>query len=238
MWANGANAQETDPTDRARALFSEGIALTEQQSWEQAAAKFREAMMLHDAPAVRYNLASALFEMDRLTEPWRLVQSVKADPEVTAELRAHAETLEAQIRDRAAMVTVRVEGDARGTTVSMDGEAMSEPELGREIAVSPERHVFVANRDGQEVARQEIEVARREVSTVTLTVAPPPSLAAAPVEEEPIATDAPSEPVDWRIWAAVGAGVVLLAAVVIAVAVTSGTEDPVGGNFQPGVLRW
>lgn len=237
MWANGASAQEADPRERARALFSEGIALTEQQSWEAAAAKFREAMVLHDAPAVRYNLASALFETGQVTEPWRLVQSVETHPETTAELRSHAQTLEAQIRDRAAMVTVRIEGDASGVSVTMDGSPLADAEIGRELAVAPERHVFVANREGQEVARAEVEVARREVQAVSLTVAPPPS-AVMPVEEAPLEEGEPAEPVDWRVWAAVGAGVLLVAAVVILVVATSGTEDPVEGNFEPGVLRW
>lgn len=230
-----------EQTERARQLFSEGIDHVERREWEAAADKFREAQALRDAPAIRYNLASALFEMDELREADALVEGVLADPETPAEVRTHAQTLRTQIRERAGVVTVHLDGASEGVTVQVDGDAIEDDRIGAEMALSPGTHTFVATQGGLEVAREEVTVAAGESREVRLAVAPSPSEAAAAGDpfDEPVEENGESSLLgDWRLWAAVGGAVAVVAIVVIAVAASGGVEDPVEGNFEPGVLRW
>jgi tetratricopeptide (TPR) repeat protein len=182
--AQGAPGEE-DAREQARAAFSEGIALAEERRWEEAAARFRSAMALHDAPAIRYNLASALFEMGELTEASRALAPVRNDPETPPELATHAEALEAQIRERAALEGVDLDADRAVEDEAQPPDATAEPE----------------------------------------PLSDPP-----PDDGESLLTD-------FRVWAVVG-GVVVVAAVILIAVAASGTEDPVQGNFEPGVLRW
>lgn len=228
-------------TERARQLFSEGIGHVERRDWRAAADSFREAQALRDAPAIRYNLASALFELDELREADALVAGVLADPETPEDVRSHAQTLRAQIRERAAMVTVHVDGAGQDVTVQVNGDPIDQDRIGAEMALTPGTHTFVASQGGREVAREEVTVAAADIREVRLAVAPSPMDAAGAGEpfEEPVDEGGETSLVgDWRLWAAVGGAVAVIAIVVIAVAASGGVEDPVQGNFEPGVLRW
>ena len=186
--AASAEAQApADAREQAREAFSEGISLAEDRQWEAAAERFRAAMALHDAPAIRYNLASALFEMGDVREAWRVLEPVRNDPATPPELESHAETLETQIRERA----------------EREGVALDEPAAPEDDPLLPQS-----------------------------TTEPEPLS-----EPPPDDGDGGSLLTDFRLWAVVG-GVVVLAAVVLIVVAASGTEDPVQGDFEPGVLRW
>jgi hypothetical protein len=167
------------------------------------------------------------------------VKSVQADREAPHELTTHAATLEAQIRDTAAMISVTLEGDARDVTVTMDGSEIAAAQLGRELAVSAGTHQFIAKRGEQEVAWENVEVASREIREVTLVV---PAASPVILPEEPEAPDDGAggsvDLGDWRIWAVVGGAVLLIGVIALIAVASSGTEDPVEGNFEPGVIRW
>ena len=63
-----ATAAADESTTRARTLFAEGVRFASRREFEQAEASFREALALRDAPAIRYNLASVLFEQGEYSE--------------------------------------------------------------------------------------------------------------------------------------------------------------------------
>src|SRR5687767_2246374 len=66
-------------TDLARTLFAEGVAFVSEGHFEQAEARFREALALHDAPSIRANLASALYEQGEYREALSLAEGVASD---------------------------------------------------------------------------------------------------------------------------------------------------------------
>ena len=238
----GAEAGDEEArTERARALFAEGIDLVEQQRWEEAATKFRETLELKPAPAVRYNLASALYSAGQVTEAEVLVDEVLDDPETDQTIRAHAQDLQGVMRDEAGMLRVELAGSASGSTVAIDGYELPANRVGIDVAAAPGAHVVTATRDGREVAREEATVEVGQTTSVRLEVAPAPATTAAAGLEEPT-DDEPSDPSmleDWRLWAAIGAtAAVIVVTVVLLATTTGGTEDPVEGNFEPGVLRW
>ncbi|MCZ7687190.1 MAG: hypothetical protein M5U28_54020 [Sandaracinaceae bacterium] len=121
-----------------REAFARGIACVEQHETACAERAFREALALHDAPTIRYNLASALFDLGRYPEAARLAAAVTADAEAPAEVRDHAETLLEQLRAQGAVLSLTLEGATDGVTVQLDGEEVPASQQG-EILVAPGR---------------------------------------------------------------------------------------------------
>ncbi len=177
-----AAAEDEAATERARELFSEGIGFVEEEQWEPAAERFRAALALKDAPAVRYNLALSLNELGQASEARELVEGVLADPETPPDVRAQAEALASEIPE--------AEGEP-----AADAAAPSPADVAAAAQPSPEGPV------------------------------------AEPGGGDSLFTD-------WRLWAVVGGAAILIGVVAVIVATSGGVEDPVEGNFDPGVLRW
>lgn len=236
-------AAEADATERARELFREGVALSDRRQWEDAAERFRQALELRDAPAIRYNLAATLVQLGRDAEAAEELDVVLSGAETPEDLRGQAQSLLEQVEPRIGRLEVAAEGFESGVTVSLDGEALGRERLARPLRVSAGSHVVTAEADGEEVGREEVLVEAGGSAAVVLV--PPRSdadqaivdAAAGGAEEGPEETPLIR---DWRLWLGVGVGVaVVIAAVAVGVAVgTGGVEDPVAGNMDPGVLTW
>jgi tetratricopeptide (TPR) repeat protein len=217
--------------DRARTLFTDGVSYVAQERYPEAESRFREALELRDAPAIRYNLASVLFEQGEYPEARVHVDRVLADGAAPGEIRDHANELRGQIAARAGWVRIEASGVVEGAFVAIDGYRL--PDLESEHAVAPGAHVATASFGSREAARTEFEVATGDHRTVELggdgesDGAAASSAGEAPLHEQ------------WWLWTAIGGGVVVIA-VVVGVAATSsgGVESPVVGNFEPGLLRW
>ncbi len=227
---------DADPgVARARALFAEGVAFVQTEHFAEAEASFRGALALRDAPTIRYNLAFVLFKRGAYPEALANTDAVLHDATATPALNAQAESVRRQIAERAGYAQLEL----RGTTdavVAVDGYGVTD--LAAEVALAPGAHIATASQAGRELARASVEVATGQHARLLLEVAPL-VLAVAAVP------DAPSESADapllkqWWFWTAVGGGVVILAVIVGAViSASSGVENPIEGNFQPGVLRW
>jgi len=226
--AQAAPAPDVAAVDRARSLFAEGVELVAATQFAEAEVRFREALSLRAAPAIRYNLASVLYEQGEYPEANTLNEAVLADEEAPAPVREAATQLRAQIAERAGYARLELEGVAIGDVVTIDDYTIVNP--GFEIPVSPAPHVVVVTRDGVEIARRELQVDQGAHRVVVLVS--PTESAGVPgrsIDQE-----------DW-FWPVIGGSavaVVVVIGVVVGVAATSGTEGPVEGNFMPGVIRW
>ncbi len=219
--------------ERARTLFTDAVGLVTQQRYPEAEELFREALTLRDSPAIRYNLASVLFEQGEYPEGRALADQVLADATTPDGVREHTRALITQMDERAGHARIEVTGGE--ATVAVDGYAV--PELSRDLPLAPGAHVASASRGEGEVAREQFEIATGEHRVVSLDVSAPEAQEPEPIVEVP-AGPAPLEE-QWWFWTAIGGGVVVVAVVIGVVAATSGgVEDPVQGNFEPGVLRW
>lgn len=218
-----AQAEEPAPggdTERARALFEEGVGHVDAGEWEQAAAKFREALALRDAPAVRYNLASALVALEEYTEAESIARPLLDDPTTDADLRARTEELLRQIESAAGQLTVDVRGATRGVTVRIDGEPADASSIVHSFSLSPRGYTVVVERNGRELERRDVTVTAGQNAQVTVAVAPSPEETAIAAEggagsQAPGGDRGDELLTDWRFWTAVGAAVVL--AVLLAV---------------------
>jgi hypothetical protein len=220
----------------ARALFLQGLDLAGRRNFHEAAQMFRAARELHVAPAIDYNLASALFELDQLTEAGLLVDGVLDGSETPESVREPALVLKEKLRERAGRIEVLYDGPLEGVTVVVDGQSIPRLRIGSEVAVTPGSRVVVASRDAAEIDREEVEVAAGQMVSITLdlsvedAVTPPPPPPPPPVE--------PTIFSDWRFWGAIGAGVLVVTAVLVLAFVRFGVEDPIEGNFDPAVITW
>ena len=221
----------------ARALFADGVRYAGGGEFERAVIAFRRAKEIKDAPAIRYNLASALFETGGLVEAAKEAQTVADDPEAPAELSERASVLVREIRRQLATLTIRLGGEADG--VRVDDRLLTAEELRGPISLEPGTHTVVGLRQGRETTRRELEIPAGGQAHIDVSVIPSPVETAAATP--PTADPEPGTTLvkDWRFWTVVGAGVVAVVTVIIIIAaVSGGTEDPAMGDFQPGVLEW
>ncbi|MFK7985745.1 MAG: type IV pilus biogenesis/stability protein PilW [Sandaracinaceae bacterium] len=233
---NQAAAQGSD-TERARAEFMAGVACVQEHETACAEGHFRAAMALRDAPAVRYNLASALFELGRYPEAARLNRSVLADEETPETVRDAAQALAEQLETDGGTLEITVEGTRVDGSVEVDDEVIPESQL----AATPVRvgaHRVHVTRNGAVAAETSVRVDAGQHVPVLLT------LPLTAEEQAEVDRAQPSELGllgDWRLWLGVG-GAVAVIAIVITVAVlaseNASLEEPLVGNTTPGVLRW
>lgn len=238
----GTSAEQTadDPVARARQEFAAGIACVEEHETRCAIEHFRTALTLHDAPAIRYNLASALFELGHYPEVARLIASVLADEGASEEIRGHSEALREQIAADGGTLTVTIAGSTDGVEIEVDGEAVpSEERVALPLRAGD--HQVRAVRDGRPVAEESVSVEAQAEASVELVVAPSAEELAAQAPPEPEPAADPEFYEDWPFWAAVGGGValiVLIAVVAVVAAENATLQEPISGDYNPGVLRW
>jgi len=223
----GAAAQDEDPAARARQLFSEGVELAGQHQYADAATHFRQALALRDAPAIRYNLASTLFEEHQVTEANEIVNGLLAITDLPDSVRTPTLALQQQIRASSGFVTFTLPSGVTGE-VQLDDTPVADPRVAS--AVTPGSHHVVAIADGATVAEARFELG----SGVNREIALEPASAQPSGGAEGPLTD------QWWFWAAIGGGVVVLG-VIIGVAAGVADHDahaPISGNCSPGIISW
>lgn len=257
--ARGAasGAASSDELARARGLFQRGVELANQRDYTGAARRFREALAIHHAPAVAYNLASALSETEQRAEAYDLVQTVLRDATTPEPVRARAERLDESLQRFVARLTVIVSSEQADVSILVDGKPLPPEQVGATRAVAPGDHVVLAERAGVRVSERSVRIPAGTAALVDV------SLVMTPREAAEVATQATPEPAVvktsaagtgqhddgesrdkrrrryWIIGAAsvvaVGAGVTLA---VLLAKPTERTEAPVAGDTMPGVLVW
>lgn len=234
--ATTATVTELDPTERARALFAEGVAHTQAEAWEPAADAFERALALRPAAAIRYNLAAALVELGRYREAQTQLDAMNADPTTSASLRELGVTLEARVRAEAGRISVERSAELADAEVSIDEQPVDEEWLAREIPVTPGAHVVEATWGGRTVGRTEVRVGAGERTHVVLSLST--------IEVETPGTPPPQSRSifeEWGFWVALGAGAVVIGLVIgigVGLATSGGPNEVVIGNFTPGVITW
>jgi uncharacterized protein (UPF0147 family) len=243
-------------TERARALFSEGVEHMQAGRFREAADAFRETLALRDSPQVRFNLATSLAETGEIGEAYELFESVRNDRRAPRPLRRDAQRAARELEPRTGQLTVNVDGDIAGTELTLDGRPIPAERIGSPMRVGEGRHQLAAARGTQRGSRS-VEVAAGEATSVTLRL-PSSGFAAATTSEaqtssrsvldEPLAGDRPTEEGSgdgggnvletWWFWTIVGALVIGGVAIGVAASAEPGQAEPsVQGNLSPGILE-
>jgi len=198
-----AQPSEAD-TAAARALFTEGRALAQQEDWPAAVDRFRRALALRPSPAIRFNLAASLVRVGRLVEASELARAVLREAPARDPARAPAEALLREIEPKIVQLTIRLQAGAEDATVLLDGSPFAAARVGVATPVDPGPHTIVARRGLAETTRR-VDLAPGSPAEVTLALPPPPAapaIPAAPTEMQPSTNGAPEgaiapvEPVD------------------------------------------
>lgn len=246
-------AAQDDPAHSAsaRTLFEEGVQLAEHGQWRDATDRFRRALSLRDSAVIRFNLASALTELDQVVEASELFRELLRTPGVDAAVQAQAQERLAQATPRIAKLEVQVANAVAGSHVELDGRPLPPALVGVAMPVDPAKHSARLVRDGRELAVEELELGPGESGTVTLAatvpspeqtaeraVHRPSTLVLTKVGPGPRQDSSDTSKRKKRMWWGLGSGAVaLIAGAVIAgvlLAQRSPQADPYTGDFEPG----
>jgi hypothetical protein len=144
-WAKGV---PSDKQSAALALFREGNLLLKNSLFPRAVEKYREALKLWDHPAIHYNMALALLN---LNEPLALHEHLTAamlhgEAPLDADKFERARTFRKLIEQQ--LSHVEISCDAPGASVSMDGQVLFTAPGRYEGLVRPGKHSVVATKEG------------------------------------------------------------------------------------------
>jgi hypothetical protein len=239
----------------ARALFEDGVSLAEKGEWASAEDRFRRALSLRASPVIAYNLASALMEQGKLIEASETLRKIEQDGKADATLQHSVQSMQVDLSRRIGRISVMLRGKLASDTVTLDGSALLDAQLGVEIPIDPGTHRLSLERAGKSLDEHYLEIAPgaseqvtlrapavptpREVATTSAASTPP--LMAAAAREVDSGPTSSAGPVTGRWWFWTGIGAVVVAAVVVGVVVAgSGGSKPAAayqGDFTPASLR-
>jgi len=203
----------------ARALFEQGIALSDEGKWAEALECFRKSDRLVPSPTVRYNIAVSLRALGRYVEARGTLREI-LDPSpapkqpLKASLRADCEKLLAQVRDK--VVDIRIRVRPKGAQLQIDGTAALVDEDGH-LELDPGQHVFTLTARGY----QTTTVTRELTPADTELVLSAPKLDGS----EGSGAKQPSSPIYESGWFWAVAGVVVVGATT-AIVLTRHADQP------------
>ena len=215
-------AQNSDELAKARSLYKEGLSLEAAGDWASALSKFEAVGKVKTTPQVRYHIGRCKEHLGRLNEAlgeYRLAEyeAQQAKAKELDEITKARTDLEARVPK----LTIKRGEGAEGTKVEMDGVALGEAQIGKEITTDPGPHRIVAKFRGQEFETS-VQLAEGEKKTVDLV--PPEGFGkggGAATKEEPEEKTEEPPPADVKIekkkksvlpWIIGGAGLVSLGA--------------------------
>ena len=235
----------------ARQLFRQGIELSDAEQWAEAADHFQRSIELRPSSIAAYNLGSVLVELGRLVEGAEAFRLAIRTPRVRRRVRRAAQDSLAEVEPRIGRLTIELEGDRTGVEIQLDGRPVLSQAIGVAAPADPGSRRIVALRDGEEIATAEVEITEGG-SAVTRLELPAP-VVIAPVEnpdpEPDILTPAPGPmepPPEGGFlaspWFWTGAGVAVVASVIVIVVVASPSDAaplaPIPGNLRPGIIEF
>jgi hypothetical protein len=143
-WAQGV--AETEQAEALK-LFHEGNVFFEQSQYSQAFERYKTAVQHWDHPAIRFNMAVSLINLDQLLEANTDLEkalSFGAAPFASPELYSQALTYQKLLQGRTTLVIVCKEP---GAIVSLDGkEVFRGPGIWRQVLL-PGEHQIVASKE-------------------------------------------------------------------------------------------
>ncbi|HVK68737.1 MAG TPA: tetratricopeptide repeat protein [Polyangium sp.] len=238
--ALGAGPAKPTPEQRqARALFDQGLALSDEGKWAEALEAFRKSDDISPSTSVRFNIAASLRALGRYVEARDILDSAVVDAEtrkapIKPSLKTEIERLREEVSGKIVRITLQT--SPANADVTVDGAPVKLASDGR-AEIDPGKHVFVIGAKGHDTTTVTKTLAPDD-TTLTLTA---PRAAAA---EAPKPKDAPFYKRPW-FWGTVGAVVVGAAAVTTIVVLTSPDTPAAAGpptstvdRVFPAILRF
>jgi hypothetical protein len=209
--AVGSASAEEDPgsaREQARMHYETGVAAFEAGDYDTALENLEESYRLFASLRTLYSIGLAHHAVGDYPAALRALRRYleEGGTEVPEDLRARAETLLAEMRDRVARLDVRV--DVEGALVRIDGAPAGTTPLPAPIEVGPGRHVVEVAADGYVSRAQRTFVNAGAQNTLLFLLEPAPAATAPEPEPPPVApaaeTRGPPPGVSEQEWYGVG----------------------------------
>jgi hypothetical protein len=158
--------------ERARALFSAGIAKIRDENWREAESDLRRSYELVQRASTLYNLALVVFKQGRLTESLALASELirTADPARDAKHRQNAATLIERIEQQMSVVEVTVApADA---AIMVDGHPAEGAGARRRLIIEPGRHRLEFSRAGYTAESMEMALSSGKERMIDVKLEP------------------------------------------------------------------
>lgn len=197
--------------DRARALFREGVRLTDELQWSDALEAFRGSHRIRPAPAALLNIGIALRSLGRYVEAEEVLSRyLRLYRGRNAEFDALAQRYVAEAGARIAQLRVRTRPAAVDLTI--DGRPVRGERDGPDVVlrVDPGEHFIAGRARGYAPARRAVTLAPSADESIVLYL-------------QRVETREESGPSGW-IFVGIGAGVVAVAGAVVAAIVLTAEE--------------
>ncbi|MBN8231000.1 hypothetical protein JYK02_26120 [Corallococcus macrosporus] len=164
-WAKDISREDQDAT---LALFGEGNALLKESIFVQAVEKYRQALARWDHPAIHYNLALALMNLDQPVEVHEhLVAALRYGPApLEKEKYEYARNYKTLVEKQLARVDITCA--TPGATVTMDGQPLFVAPGRYQALVRPGAHSIVATMTGYVPSDQSRTLLPGETTTLDL----------------------------------------------------------------------
>jgi hypothetical protein len=168
-------AQQSEPAPATCGAdpFQSGVAAVGQGDFEHALTCFREALVLLENPAVRYNIASCLDNLGRLPEARNEMELYLSQAQVTAARRQQVQQRMAVIGAQVGLLELDVTPD--GASVTIDGNAVEGvAPFSVPWAVSPGGHQIEVTLEGYQPHDGTVSVGQGATRTVDVPLEPIP----------------------------------------------------------------
>ncbi len=238
-------APSEEDRERARGLFGEAVEHAQNEEWDIARDKFREAYEIIPNETILVNLAGAQIETGRYVEgvaSYRLFLDTVTDGPL-ARLRRSAEQAIEEYEAKIANVTINLANVADGDVLRVDDQEVAASAT-QELPLNPGDHRLDVQRDGASAAFSEVTLAEGETRVIDIelpvaqqvTVPTPRETANQEFieinsrrDDEERTSDGGGAPVGLII--GISAGVLVAAGAVVAVLLL--TRDDEGGTEPP-----
>lgn len=171
--AGNASAQSQSELERGRSLFRAALSMEVAGDWAGALSRLEQVSRIKTTPQVRFHLARCKEHLGRLTEAlgdYRLAEYEAAQVNAAefGEIRQARQDLEMRVPK----LVVVLNAELAESSVELDGVAIGESRLGKEIPVDPGDHQLVVRiADGRSFVKH-ARVA--ESAAATVHIDPPP----------------------------------------------------------------
>ena len=194
-WPQTARADAPTPAElkKARAQFQRGIELEQASNWSEALQQFRDVGQVRMTPQVRFHIAYCEEGLGRLVTAlggYELAQN-EAD-QVGNDFKSEVDTAVTSLRARIPKLLIERGPGADAALVQLDGVDLGASSVGVEVPLDPGPHAVVASAPGFLPFNATVELKEREVTRVTLELAPEPADAAANGQAQVVVAPPPS----------------------------------------------
>jgi len=249
-----ASAPTESEVAEARRIFSVGIRHADRGEWEDAVVCFRQVLEVRQAPPVLFNLGAALVALGEYPEAEPLLRHVADDPTAESTLVERARASLHTMEERGGRLTITLVSGTPSTVVTIDGLVLGSDQIGHELAVLAGPHEVIVRDGADTVTRREIRVAVGEHAAISVSAVADTSLSSADsvdvdaqnVRASHTDTVATGDRGARRrrllrnpwLWTGVGAGVIVISAVIFVATFDPRVNDPAQGTTTPPVVRF